>query len=135
MYIKEMEKGLKELHNIYDNDLEDINIINDLFKDIRLGDIGKLICISKKELEFYEKENMSEEEIYDLSLVDNFCIIPYPSDIEHDFMEDYLIFLRGTLDGTRGEMSNQIFDVKYFIDIVKEGMLVKFVKDTSKEIR
>ena len=129
MNIKEMEKGLKDLHNIYDKEHEDINIINDLFKDIRLGDVGKVICIDKKELEFYQKENMTEEEIYDLSLVDDFCIIPYPSDIEHDFTEDYLIFLRGTLDGTRGEMSNQVLDVKYFVDIVKEGTMVKFVKE------
>jgi len=128
MTTDDMKTGLQYINKILLEDNDDIKILNDIFIDIRLGDIGKVKCISSEELEYYKKEGFDKDHIDSLSNIDNFCIIPYPDDLEQEPSEDYLIFLRGQLDGTRGEYSNKVFDCKYFIDKVKDGIIVEFIK-------
>jgi len=136
MNLVEMKEGLDYIQDICDKENGDYAIYCEIFKGIRLGDMGIVKCTSLSEIEYcknigYEDEEELQDHIDSLSLVNKFCIIPYPDDLEHEHGEDYLIFIRYQLDGTRGEESNVIVDCKYFIEMAKNGFKVAFEKDDT----
>lgn len=136
MNLVEMKEGLDYIQDICEKENNDYLLYCEIFKGIRLGDTGTVKCTSLDEIEYcknigYKNEEELQQHIDSLSLVNKFCIIPYPDDIEHEYDEDYLIFIRYQLDGTRGEESNVVMDCKYFIKMVENGFRVTFEKDDS----
>jgi hypothetical protein len=98
MNLVEMKEGLDYIQDICEKENDDYVLYCEIFKGIRLGDTGVVKCISLSEIEYcknigYEDEEELQEHIDSLGLINKFCIIPYPDDIEHEFGEDYLIFL------------------------------------------
>ena len=136
MNLVEMKEGLDYIQDICEKENNDYLLYCEIFKGIRLGDTGTVKCTSLDEIEYcknigYKNEEELQQHIDSLSLVNKFCIIPYPDDLEYEYGEDYLIFIRYQLDGTRGEESNVVMDSKYFIEMVKNGFRVTFEKDDS----
>jgi len=131
MNLKQMKEGLEYINEICIKEDERWKIYCKLFENVRLGDIGIVKCIAKEELEYCKLEKSKDREelqehIDSLSLVNKFCIIPYPDDIEHEHREDYLVFMRYQLDGTRGEEYNIVMDCKYFIEMARNGFEIVF---------
>ena len=122
MDLQSMKEGLTYIDKIVIEENEDYKIYCDLFSNVGLGDIGTVKIIKNDELKHCEDKEHRDT----LSLINKFCVIPYPDDIEHECGEDYLIFMRYQLDGTRGKESNVVFDCKYFIDFVKRDYTVNF---------
>lgn len=131
MTIKDMKIGLDFLNKVYEEDGEDVKIINDMFAHLKLGDVGTVKMILKSELEHCKKSDYKDtaelqNHIDSLSLINKFCIIPYPDDVKHEHDEDYLIFMRYDLDGSRGEEKNVVLDVKYFLEAAKRDFVISF---------
>lgn len=136
MTLEKMKEGLDYIQDICEQDGEDWKLFGEIFGGIRLGDTGVVKCTALSEIEYcksigYEDEVELQDHIDSLSLINKFCAVPYPDDLEHERGEDYLIFMRYQLDGTRGEESNIIMDCKYFIEMAKSRFKVTFEKDES----
>ncbi|WP_420472484.1 MULTISPECIES: hypothetical protein [unclassified Brevundimonas] len=132
MKTEDMKKGLDFINKVYEDDDEDVKIINEIFGHLKIGDIGTVKMILKSELEHcknsdYKDTTELQNHIDSLSLMNKFCLIPYPDDIEHEHDEDYLIFMRYDLDGTRGEEKNAVLDVKYFLEMYKKNFSIDFI--------
>lgn len=134
MTIKDMQLGLSFMNKVYEEEGDELANVENLFGNLKLGDTGTVKMILKSELEYckkgrYENAKQLQEHIESLSLVNKFCLIPYPSDVKHEHGEDYLIFIRYDLAGTRGEEKNIVVDVKYFLDMQKKDFYIEFVKE------
>jgi len=126
MNLKEIEKESKWLKEL-DADSKEFEIYNNLFNKVRIGTIGIISFISKDELAYCTTRGDLQEDIDSLKIRDRFIAIPFPSDYCMD-TEEFMIFIPGQVDGSRGEISNLVVPISHVVEQTIKNDMVYDIK-------